>query len=144
MVIFNISGPICFRTLSKLSSLYFILSVSFSLFFSLKYRNSFKNSSSHTMFAEAFFNRLLRLSLGWHGTASKYFSSGSYFNLFLHFKCSQGWSGTFLINSISLLCFLLLCTNSFLFRNICKYFLSGHLSLSLGCKGVCFKFLYQY
>ena len=126
-------------------SFYFICFVYF--YCLLKYGNSFRNSSSHIIFAGLFFSLLLNGSLGCCGTVFTYCISGSCFILFFCFQRSRECSGTFLIYSMPLLWFLFFCISFFLdniwgkwfFLSVwflIKLFLLRRLSLSLGCKGV--------
>ena len=100
------------------------LPISFTFIFLLKYGNSFRNSSSHIVFADLFLSLLLNRPRRCCGTGFKYCTSGSRFILFLRFKCSGGCGWTLLIYSMHLLYFLFFCI-SFFWRNIWgKLFLS--------------------
>ena len=112
----------------------------------LKYGNSFKNSSSHIIFAGLFLSLLLNRSRGCCSSGFIYCTSDSCFIFFWCFKRSRGCSGTFLMYSISLLWFLFFCISLFcgniwgsFFSSVwplINWFLIRRLILFLGCKGV--------
>ena len=99
----SLSDGICLTILYIIASHLLILSISFTFIFLLKYGNSFRNSSSHILFADFFLSLLLNRSRRCGGTGFTYCTSGSCLILFLRFKCSGGCGGTFLIYSMPLL-----------------------------------------
>ena len=109
----SLSDGICLTILYIIGSHFMILSVSFTFIFLLKHENSFRNSSSHIIFAGLFFSLLLNGSLGCCGTVFTYCISGSCFILFFCFQRSRECSGTFLIYSMPLLWFLFFCISFF-------------------------------